>query len=114
MSFETLKQTDPKIAGLITQESRRQRDTLRLVPSENYASAAVVEATASCLANKYSEGYSTKRYYNGQAYIDQVESLAIERAKTLFGADHVNVQTYSGSPANLAVYLVCSNQTTAF
>ena len=104
MSFENLKQIDPAIANLITQESRRQRDTLRLVPSENYASSAVVEATASCLANKYSEGYSTKRYYNGQAYIDQVESLAIERAKTLFGADHVNVQAYSGSPANLAVY----------
>lgn len=104
MSFEKLKQTDPAIAKLISQESRRQRDTLRLVPSENYASAAVVEATASCLANKYSEGYSNKRYYNGQEYIEQIESLAIERAKTLFGADHVNVQTYSGSPANLAVY----------
>lgn len=104
MSFETLKQTDPTIANLITQESRRQRDTLRLVPSENYASSAVVEATASCMANKYSEGYATKRYYNGQAHIDQVESLAIERAKALFGAEHVNVQAYSGSPANLAVY----------
>ena len=106
MSFENLKQIDPAIANLITQESRRQRDTLRLVPSENYASSAVVEATASCLANKYSEGYSTKRYYNGQAYIDQVESLAIERAKTLFGADHVNVQPILGLRQTLPSILV--------
>lgn len=104
MGFEILKNTDPKIAALICNESRRQRDTLRLIPSENYASTAVVEATASCLANKYSEGYAHKRYYNGQAFIDEVESLAIARAKTVFGAEHVNVQAYSGSPANLAVY----------
>ena len=104
MSFENLKNRDPKIAELISLESRRQRDTLRLIPSENYASAAVVEATASCLANKYSEGYAHKRYYNGQAFIDEVESITIERAKAVFGAEHVNVQAYSGSPANLAVY----------
>ena len=76
-----------------------------MIPSENYASAAVMEATGSILNNKYSEGYPGRRYYEGQDYIDQVETLAIERAKALFGMQHANVQPYSGSPANQAVYL---------
>ena len=76
-----------------------------MIPSENYASAAVMEATGSILNNKYSEGYPGKRYYEGQEYVDQVETLAIERAKNLFGMQHANVQPYSGSPANQAVYL---------
>lgn len=100
-----LKATDPEIHELILQEARRQADYIRLIPSENYASAAVMEATGSILTNKYSEGYPGRRYYEGQEYIDQVEALAIERAKSLFGAKHANVQPYSGSPANQAVYL---------
>ena len=100
-----LEQNDAAIFDLIRQEEIRQKDKIRLIASENYVSAAVMEATGSVLTNKYSEGYPGKRYYEGQQYIDQVESLAIERAKALFGAEHVNVQPYSGSPANLAVYL---------
>jgi glycine hydroxymethyltransferase len=96
---------DPEIAELIREEERRETDKLRLIPSENYASRAVLEATGSVLTNKYSEGYAGKRYYEGQQVIDRVETLAIERIKALFGVDHVNVQPYSGSPANLAVYL---------
>ena len=99
-----LSQVDPEIAEAIAAEDRRQADTLRLIPSENYASAAVMEATGSSLTNKYSEGYAGRRYYQGQANVDRVERLAIDRAKALFGADHANVQPYSGSPANLAVY----------
>ena len=102
--FPHLASTDPDIARLVAQEENRQATTLRLIPSENYASSAVMEATGSSLTNKYSEGYATKRYYQGQEVIDQVELLAIERAKALFGAEHANVQCYSGSPANLAVY----------
>ncbi len=101
----SLQATDPEIARLIDGESRRQRDSIRLIASENYASAAVMEATGSCLTNKYSEGYPSKRYYEGQEFIDQVELLATERARKVFGAEHANVQPYSGSPANLAVYL---------
>ena len=104
-----LQQCDPEIYNLIKQEERRQKDKIRLIASENYVSAAVMEATGSVLTNKYSEGYPGKRYYEGQQYIDQVESLAIQRAKELFGAEHVNVQPYSGSPANLAVYLAFIN-----
>jgi len=100
-----LEAVDPEIAQLVRAEERRQRDCLRLIPSENYVSSAVLEATGSVLTNKYSEGYPGKRYYEGQIYIDQVETLAIERARSLFGAAHANVQPYSGSPANLAVYL---------
>ena len=100
----TLAEVDPEIAELITQEERRQRDTIRLIASENYVSGAVLAATGSVLTNKYSEGYPGKRYYEGQKYIDQVEQLCIDRTKALFGADHANVQPYSGSPANLAVY----------
>lgn len=100
-----LKATDPVIHELIDKEATRQDECIRLIPSENYASPAVMEATGSILNNKYSEGYPGRRYYEGQEYIDQIESLAIERAKTLFGARHANVQPYSGSPANQAVYL---------
>ncbi|MGB6453011.1 MAG: serine hydroxymethyltransferase [Streptosporangiaceae bacterium] len=97
--------TDPEIAGLIQAEARRQRDKIRLIPSENYVSVAVLEATGSVLTNKYSEGYPGRRYYEGQQFIDPIERLASERAQALFGVDHANVQPYSGSPANLAVYL---------
>jgi glycine hydroxymethyltransferase len=100
-----LADTDPAIAELVEAEAHRQAEKIRLIPSENYVSRAVVEATATLLTNKYSEGYPGKRYYEGQQIIDQVESLAIERAKSLFGVEHANVQPYSGSPANLAVYL---------
>jgi len=97
--------TDPEIAGLIEGEARRQFEKVRLIPSENYASVAVLEATGSVLTNKYSEGYPGRRYYEGQQFIDPIETLARQRAEALFGVDHANVQPYSGSPANLAVYL---------
>jgi glycine hydroxymethyltransferase len=96
---------DPEVAGLIHDEALRQHDKIRLIPSENYVSQAVLEATGSVLTNKYSEGYPGRRYYEGQQNIDPIESIARERAEALFGADHANVQPYSGSPANLAVYL---------
>ncbi len=102
---KTLEQVDPEIAELITLEERRQRDKIRLIASENYVSGAVLAATGSVLTNKYSEGYPTKRYYEGQQYIDRIEQLCIDRAKAVFGAEHANVQPYSGSPANLAIYL---------
>jgi glycine hydroxymethyltransferase len=100
-----LSVTDPEIAKLIAEENRREHESIRIIASENYASRAVMEATGSCLTNKYSEGYARKRYYEGQQVIDQVEELAISRVKQLFGAERANVQPYSGSPANLAVYL---------
>jgi glycine hydroxymethyltransferase len=96
---------DPQIADLINAEAYRQFEKVRLIPSENYVSLAVLEASGSVLTNKYSEGYPGRRYYEGQQIIDQVETLAMERAQALFGVDHANVQPYSGSPANLAVYL---------
>ncbi|GMV41730.1 MAG: serine hydroxymethyltransferase [Myxococcales bacterium] len=99
-----LQQFDPELARLLAAEDSRQFYKARMIPSENYVSDAVREASASLLANKYSEGYAGKRYYEGQAFVDAVETLAIDRAKALFGADHANVQPYSGSPANLAVY----------
>ncbi len=97
--------TDPQIAELIEDEARRQFEKIRLIPSENYASVAVLEACGSVLNNKYSEGYPGRRYYEGQQFIDQIETIARDRAKALFGVEHANVQPYSGSPANLAVYL---------
>jgi glycine hydroxymethyltransferase len=100
-----LASADPQVADLIRLETQRQHDTVRLIASENYVSRAVLEATGTVLTNKYSEGYAGRRYYEGQQVIDQVETLAIERAKSVFGVDHANVQPYSGSPANLAVYL---------
>ena len=102
--MEELRRTDPEIYDIIRNEERYELESIRLIPSENYASKAVLEATGSVLTNKYSEGYPGKRYYEGQRNIDQLESLVIDRAKKLFGAEHVNVQPYSGSPANLAVY----------
>ncbi len=99
-----LERTDPEIAALVRQEQQRQYESIRLIPSENYVSAAVLEATGTILTNKYSEGYPGKRYYEGQEFIDPIESIARERARRLFGAEHANVQPYSGSPANLAVY----------
>ena len=104
-----LTESDPEIARLVAEENRRENDKLRLIASENYASRAVMEATGSVLTNKYSEGYAHKRYYEGQQVIDQVEELAIARLQAVFGAEHVNVQPYSGSPANLAVYLAFCN-----
>jgi glycine hydroxymethyltransferase len=100
-----LRATDPELFELIRLETKRQHEFIRLIPSENYASEAVMEATGSILNNKYSEGYPGRRYYEGQDYIDRIETLAIERAKALFGARHANVQPYSGSPANQAAYL---------
>jgi glycine hydroxymethyltransferase len=100
-----LSERDPEIFGLIREEEALESRTLRLIPSENYVSRAVLEASGSVLTNKYSEGYPRKRYYEGQEVIDKVEELAQSRLRTLFGAEHVNVQPYSGSPANLAVYL---------
>jgi glycine hydroxymethyltransferase len=97
--------TDPEIAELINEEARRQFEKIRLIPSENYVSLAVLEAAGTVLTNKYSEGYPGRRYYEGQQFIDQIETLAKQRAQALFGVDHANVQPYSGSPANLAVYL---------
>jgi len=99
-----LARVDPELARLVEDESRRQAEKIRLIPSENYVSQAVLEASGSVLTNKYSEGYPGKRYYEGQQFIDQIETLAIDRAKSLFGVEHANVQPYSGSPANLAVY----------
>lgn len=95
---------DDQIANLIAAEQQRQREGLELIPSENYVSGDVLSALGSVLTNKYSEGYPGKRYYGGQEYTDQIEQLAIDRAKQLFGADHANVQPHSGAPANEAVY----------
>jgi glycine hydroxymethyltransferase len=97
--------TDPEIAELINAEAYRQYEKVRLIPSENYVSVAVLEAAGTVLTNKYSEGYPGRRYYEGQQFIDPIERMAMERARALFGVDHANVQPYSGSPANLAVYL---------
>lgn len=107
--MESVKEFDPVIYSLVKQEEQRQADKIRMIASENYVSEAVLETTGSVLTNKYSEGYAGKRYYEGQQIIDQVEELAIQRAKDLFGAEHVNVQPYSGSPANIAVYLAFLN-----
>jgi glycine hydroxymethyltransferase len=104
MSDDVLKAQDPEVFELCRAEEKRQGDTIRLIPSENYVSKAVLEASSSVFTNKYSEGYPGKRYYEGQQFVDPLEQLAIDRAKSLFGAAHANVQPYSGSPANLAVY----------
>src|ERR1043165_9693895 len=99
----TLHAVDPEIAHLIAAQERRQRDKIRLIAAENSVSGAVLAATGSVLTNKYSEGYPGKRYYEGQQYIDRVEQLCIDRAKSLFGAEHANVQPYSGSPSTLPI-----------
>ena len=95
---------DKDVAKLIASEQRRQREGLELIPSENYVSREVLNALGSEFTNKYSEGYPGKRYYGGQDFTDPLETLAIERAKKLFDADHANVQPHSGAPANVAVY----------
>ncbi len=101
----TLTEADPEIAHLLNAEARREERVLELIASENFTSRAVLEATGSVLTNKYAEGYPGKRYYGGCGVVDQVEQLAIDRAKALFGADHVNVQPHSGAQANMAVYM---------
>src|SRR3990172_2235927 len=103
--MSVLSQKDPEIAGIIADEEQRQVETLEMIASENYASAAVLEATGSVFTNKYAEGYPGKRYYAGNQHSDRLEELAIERAKQLFGAEHANVQPTSGAEANMAVYL---------
>ncbi len=100
-----LKHNDPEVAAIIADEEVRQVETLEMIASENYASAAVLEATGSVFTNKYAEGYPGKRYYAGNVYSDRAETLAIERAKQLFGAEHANVQPTSGAEANIAAYL---------
>lgn len=98
-----------KIFKLIAEEKKRQRETITLIPSENYCSLDVEKAVGSCLGNKYAEGYPQKRYYQGNKFVDQIEQLAIDRAKKLFGVKFANVQPYSGSPANAAVYFALLN-----
>jgi len=100
-----LRKADPKVFRAIYNETKRQAEGLELIASENYASEAVLEAQGSVMTNKYAEGYPRKRYYGGCQFMDEVEALAIKRAKSLFGADHVNVQPHSGTQANIAVYL---------
>jgi glycine hydroxymethyltransferase len=105
MNYPNIQNQDPVLYDTIKREEQRQKEGIELIASENYVTSAVLEAMGSVLTNKYSEGYPGKRYYGGNEIIDQVENLAIERAKALFGAEHVNVQPLSGSPANLAVYM---------
>lgn len=105
VQMKSLAQVDPEIAAVVEHERRRQKEGLELIASENYTSSAVLEAVGSVLTNKYAEGYPAKRYYNGCEFVDQSESIAIERAKKLFGAEHANVQPHSGSQANLGAYV---------
>ena len=107
--METLKKVDPEIFKIIHKELERQQNNIELIASENFASMAVLEAQGSTLTNKYAEGYPAKRWYGGCEYVDDVERLAIARAKKLFGAEHVNVQPHSGSQANMAVYFALLN-----
>ncbi|MFZ5844895.1 MAG: serine hydroxymethyltransferase, partial [Patescibacteria group bacterium] len=104
-----LRRGDPALEKLIKAEAKRQAEVLEMIPSENYASPAVRQALGSVLTNKYSEGYPGRRYYQGNRYIDEIENLAVIRAKKLFGVPHANVQPYSGSPANAAVYFALLN-----
>ena len=105
MSYESIRQQDPEVYASMMRELQRQQDHLELIASENFVSQAVMQAMGSHLTNKYAEGYPGARYYGGCQYVDEVETLAIERAKQLFGAEHANVQPHSGSQANVAVYL---------
>lgn len=112
MSFDInakLAQVDPEIASIIEKEFNRQNEKIMMIASENYSSAASMEAQGSVLTNKYAEGYPKKRYYGGCEFVDEVETLAIERAKELFGADHANVQPHCGSSANMAAYFAIMN-----
>src|SRR5437764_10074062 len=102
--MDILKDSDPEVCDAIRSEERRQRDELELIASENYTSAAVMEAVGSVLTNKYAEGYPGRRYYGGCEWVDVAETLAIERAKALFGAAHANVQPHAGAQANMAAY----------
>ncbi|MBQ8032772.1 MAG: serine hydroxymethyltransferase, partial [Elusimicrobiaceae bacterium] len=102
--YPNLQQTDPEVFAAVSKELQRQREKLELIASENFTSLAVMQAQGSVLTNKYAEGYPGKRYYGGCEFVDQVETLAIERAKKLFGAEHANVQPHSGAQANMAVY----------
>src|ERR1043165_2109702 len=104
-SLEALQVTDPEVYAAINGEEERQRTKLLLIASENFASPAVLAAQGALLTKKYAEGYPGKRYYGGCQYVDQVEDLAIQRCKQIFGAEHVNVQPHSGSQANMAAYL---------
>lgn len=104
---KSLKEIDPQIAELIDKESERQEQGIELIASENFTSQAIMEAAGSCLTNKYAEGYPGKRYYNGCHHHDEIETLAIERAKELFGANFANVQAHSGANANLAAFIAC-------
>jgi len=106
---ERLRAIDPEVANFVLRELDRQESGLEMIPSENYTSLAVLEAMGSVLTNKYSEGYPQRRYYGGNQIIDMVEQLAVERAKEAFGVPHANVQPYSGTPANQAVYLATCN-----
>ncbi|MGL5634455.1 MAG: serine hydroxymethyltransferase [Sarcina sp.] len=105
MNFENLQKEDPELLKLVDKELKRQQDGIELIASENFASEAVMEAMGSYLTNKYAEGYPGKRYYGGCSIVDEVEDLARDRVKKLFGAEHANVQPHSGSQANMAVYL---------
>ncbi|WP_259535387.1 serine hydroxymethyltransferase [Halalkaliarchaeum sp. AArc-CO] len=105
MEFQYVREADPAVADALAGEVDRQEETLSLIASENYVSRAVMEAQGSLLTNKYAEGYPDRRYYAGCEYVDEIEQLAIDRAKELWGADHVNVQPHSGTQANMAVYL---------
>lgn len=109
MIYSNLEKEDKAIFDIVKREELRQKEGIELIASENYVTPAVLEAMGSILTNKYSEGYPGKRYYGGNEIIDQAENLAIERAKQLFGAEHVNVQPLSGSPANLGVYMALLN-----
>lgn len=102
--YDNLREEDPIIWALIQNELKRQQNTVELIASENIVSEAVMEAMGSVLTNKYAEGYPNKRYYGGCVNVDQIEQLAIDRAKQLFGAEHANVQPHSGAQANMAAY----------
>src|SRR4030067_264056 len=105
MNLEHLKLTDPEFFEAIKKEIERERENIVLIASENYASPSVLEVQGSAFTNKYAEGYPGKRYYGGCEFTDVVETLAIERARKIFGADHANVQPHSGTQANMAAYM---------
>ncbi len=107
--MQNLKKSDPKIYQLIQKETARQQNTLSLIPSENILPKSIMPAIGSILSNKYAEGYPNKRYYQGMEFVDQIEALAIDRAKKLFGVEYANVQPYSGSIANMETYLSIIN-----
>ena len=107
--YTLLKQNDPEVYDAVMKETNRQRDKIELIASENFVSETVMEANGTTLTNKYAEGYPGKRYYGGCEYVDIVETLAIERAKKLFGAEYANVQPHSGAQANMAVFFALLN-----